>query len=287
VLTGRSRRANARRDEARELREQARSQDVTVQRREAEAAEAQAKARAARAEADARAAQAAQLQADAQERAEHARASRGELDEQLRRADEIDPDATPDDGTPPERDGAHRVTAAETAPAATEPDADSTVHGDQADAELADRRAADQRQVGGTDTASRDELAARDAATRRPDEELHHVDLTEAERLEQAHTHRDRPYGTPATCPPRRDAAAPNRLGSVLHAPARGSIAARTLPQTGGVSREVSTSKTSRFTASSPPTSTDPRTVERCARIQSKTALGTPSGPTSSTGRPT
>jgi predicted membrane-bound mannosyltransferase len=96
VVLGRGRRTEARRREAEEIRERARSADVTVQRREAEAAEVQAKARAAQGEADARAAQAAQLQADAQQRAEHARSSRGELDQQLRHADEVDPDVSTD-----------------------------------------------------------------------------------------------------------------------------------------------------------------------------------------------
>jgi hypothetical protein len=92
----RSRSVDRRREEAHELRQRAEADRIELQRREAEAARIDAEARAAQAEADARAADAAQLQAEARERAEHTSGSRAEVEERLRRAEEIDPDVTPD-----------------------------------------------------------------------------------------------------------------------------------------------------------------------------------------------
>jgi len=85
-------RVDHKRTEAREIRLQADSNRIAIQRREAEAAKVDAAARMAQAEADLRATDAARLQTQAQERSEHARGERTEFNEKLRTADEIDPD---------------------------------------------------------------------------------------------------------------------------------------------------------------------------------------------------
>lgn len=85
-------RVDHKRTEAHEIRLQADSDRIAIQRREAETAKVDAAARMAQAEADLRATDAAQLQTQARERSEHARGERSELNEKLRTADEIDPD---------------------------------------------------------------------------------------------------------------------------------------------------------------------------------------------------
>jgi hypothetical protein len=93
VVVGRSRRQqHSHRERARELRETAQADQITIQRRESEAAKVDAQARMAQAEADARAADAARLQAQAPDQARQVSESRSEIDAQLRRADEIGPD---------------------------------------------------------------------------------------------------------------------------------------------------------------------------------------------------
>ena len=85
-------RVDHKRTEAREIRLQADSDRIAIQRREAEVAKVDAAARMAQAEADLRATDAARLQTQARERSEDARGERSELNEKLRTADEIDPD---------------------------------------------------------------------------------------------------------------------------------------------------------------------------------------------------
>jgi len=90
--TQRRSRVDHKRTEAREIRQQADSDRIAIQRREAEVAKVDAAARMAQAEADLQATDAALLQTQAQERSENARVERSELNEKLRTADEIDPD---------------------------------------------------------------------------------------------------------------------------------------------------------------------------------------------------
>lgn len=87
-----NRRAEHRRGEAANIRDQAREESFEVGQREALAEETEAKARAAAAEADAKAAEADRLQQRAGAHSSEAAASREELDKKWQRADEIDPD---------------------------------------------------------------------------------------------------------------------------------------------------------------------------------------------------
>jgi hypothetical protein len=87
-----------------EIREQAKGEELHVNRREALAQETAAKARAAQADADVKAAQAAGLEQQAAAHRREAKSSRDRLDEQRERADSLDP-ASP---TPETQESADR-----------------------------------------------------------------------------------------------------------------------------------------------------------------------------------